>query len=358
MFGWLLMLAVIVVLWFMIPEAIGRKKKKLIFLSLSFAMVVFILGSRGDYAANCGDLSNYLKWYTRAIELPMSEMLEFTSMESGYLVLNDIVAWFVPWKYFFDYFQAAFCTGVMFWYIYRNVDDVFFGVLVYICLGPWQFFLTAFRQSFATCLCFIAFEFMKKKKTSCDLVSLGLIALASTLHTTAWIFLAVFVVRCFKVGKVAVLFSIATALCMTQVVDELVKFGNETLGRDYVTGSYFGNVFAGIIPIAVYLATLVLCYLAWQNDKSFIEKYALDINLLIFGLCLYTLRYNTHVFERISFYFTPVISVVLPAAVAKQKSKMESNMVTIISVALCICLYVYRSASQFGTYYFLWESIT
>ena len=355
MFGWLLMLAVIIVLWFMIPEAIGTKKKKLIFMGLSFAMVVFILGSRGDYAANCLDLSNYIKWYNYAIDLPLSELLEYDELESGYLILNNIVAWFVPWKFFFNYVQAAFCTGVMFWYIYRNVDDVFFGVIVYICLGPWQFFLTAFRQSFATCLCFIAFELIKKKKTSYDLLSLGIVALASTLHTTAWVFLAVFVVRCFKVGKGIVVFSIITALGMTQVIDELVKFGNEALGREYVTGSYFGNVFAGIIPIAIYMVTLILCYFAWHNDKGFIEKHALDINMLIFGLCLYTLRYNTHVFERISFYFTPVISVVLPAAVSKQKSKIESNMITIICIALCISLFIYRSVSQFGEYYFFWE---
>ncbi len=185
MFGWLLMLGAIIVLWFMIPEAIGTKKKKLIFLVLSCGVVVFVLGSRGDYAANCGDLSNYINWYVRAIRLPMSELLEHDQIESGYLILNDILAWFVPFRYFFNYFQAAFCTGVMFWYIYRNVDDVFFGVIVYICFGPWQFFLTAFRQSFATCLCFIAFELMKKKKTVYDLLSLGIIALASTIHTTA-----------------------------------------------------------------------------------------------------------------------------------------------------------------------------
>lgn len=356
MFGWLFMLLAIMFFWFMIPDAIGEKKKKLIFLGLSLSAVVFVLGSRSVFAGNSTDLYNYYRWYVRAIDLPLSELLQYDVMESGYLLLNDVVAWFVPWEYFFFYFQAAFCTGIMFWYIYRNTDNVFLGVLVYICFGPWQFFLTAFRQSFTTCICFIAFELIKKHKTKTDLLALGIVAIASTIHTTAWLFLVVFLIRYFKVGKGIVLFSALVALGMTQVIDELVAFSNETLGREYKAGAYYGNVLGGLIPILIYIGTLLLCYLAFKNDKQFVEKHRLEINMLIFGATLYLLRYHTHTFERVSGFFTPVISVLLPVAIGNQKKLSERKIITVICVACCCALFFYRAYGQIGTYSFHWDN--
>ena len=354
MLVWLSMLTAVAVLWFVIPDSIGEKKKKLIFIWLSLGVVVFILGSRSVFAANCTDLYNYYRWYVRAIEMPTSELLQYDVMEGGYLLLNDIVAWIVPWEYFFFYFQAAFCTGVMFWYIYRNVDNVFLGVLVYICFGPWQFFLTAFRQSFATCICFIAFELIKKRKTKFDLIALGLIALASCIHTTAWLFLAVFIIRYFKVGKGIVIFSAVVAICMTQVIDELVAFSNETLGREYKAGAYYGNILGGLIPILIYLGTFLLCYLAYRHRDD-LDKYSLEINMLIFGAVLYLLRYNTHTFERVSHFFTPVICVVLPMAIANQKKPNERKIITVGCVVLCCALFFYRAYNQIGIYNFHWD---
>lgn len=354
MFGWLFMLLAIMFFWFMIPDAIGKKKKKLIFLGLSLSAVVFVLGSRSVFAGNSTDLYNYYRWYVRAIDLPVSELLQYDVMESGYLLLNDVVAWFVPWEYFFFYFQAAFCTGIMFWYIYRNVDNVFLGVLVYICFGPWQFFLTAFRQSFATCICFIAFELIKKRKTKTDLLALGIVAIASTIHTTAWLFLAVFIIRYFKVGKGIVIFSAVVAICMTQVIDELVAFSNETLGREYKAGAYYGNILGGLIPILIYLGTFLLCYLAYRHRDD-VDKYSLEINMLIFGAILYLLRYNTHTFERVSHFFTPVICVVLPMAIANQKKPNERKIITVGCVVLCCALFFYRAYNQIGIYNFHWD---
>lgn len=355
MLVWLLLLLSIIVIWFMLPDALGEKKKKLIFLGLSFAILVFILGSRSNGGSEGSDLYSYYRWYRRAMNLPLDQLLLYKGVEEGYLILNKILSVIVPWNQFIFYFQSAFCTSIMFWYIYRNVDDVFLGVMVYICIGPWQFFLTGFRQSIACCICFIAFELIKKRRTSCDVAALLLIALASTIHTTAWLFLTVFVIRYFKVGRNVVIFSLFFTMLGVVFSDELMALGNETLGRDYTAGLYSGNVFGGIVPITVYLITLILCYIAWYNDKAFSQDYSMEIKLMIFGLCLYTLRYNTTVFERMSHYFTPVISVLLPSAIMRQTKENERKVVSAICVGLCVGLYIYRTTAQFGDYHFYWE---
>ncbi len=355
MLVWLLMLLSIIAVWLILPDALGEKKKKLIFLCLAFAILVFLLGSRNEYSVANGDVYGYLKWYRRAIDLPMSDMLKYEAMEKGYLVLNDVLAWLIPWDRFILYFQAAFCTGVTFWYLYRNADNVFFAVIVYICMGSWQFFLTAFRQSIAICICLIALEFMKKEKTSSDIAGLLVVVLATTIHTTAWIFLIVFVLRRVKLGKWFIIFCVFAVLAVSFIIDDLVVMVNDTLGRDYAAGSQHGNVFGGIVPILIYIATLVLCYLVWRYDESFTDDYSFEIKLMALGLCLYAFRYNTTIFERISFYFTPVIAVLLPASVERQKLQSERKVLTAFCVGLCIALFTYRVVQQYGDYEFYWS---
>lgn len=355
MLVWPFMLLSIIVIWFMIPDALGEKKKKLIFLGLVFGILVFLLGSRHN--GGVGDCYSYYRWYRRAMNLPLDQLLLYTGVEDGYLVLNKILAVIIPWNQFIFYFQAAFCTGIMFWYIYRNSENVFLSVIVYICVGPWQFFLTGFRQSIACCICFIALELVKKKKTSLDVTALVLIALASTIHTTAWLFLIVFIIRRFKVNRNIVFFSLFITLLCIVFSKELTSFGNDVLGREYTPGLFSGNVFGGLVPILIYIITLILCYIAWFNNKHFVEDYAMEIKMMVFGLCLYSLRYNTTLFERISHYFTPVISVILPSAIVRQKDIRESKIISAFCVALLFALFIYRTYSQYGEYHFYWQKI-
>ncbi len=357
MLVWLFMLASIIVIWFMIPDALGEKKKKLIFLSVSCFIIVMILGGRHYNAAANSDLYGYQKWYVRAINMPLDQLLSYDVMEKGYLILNKILAFFVPWRQFIYYFQAAFCTGVMFRYIYKNTENVFLGVIVYICIGPWQFFLTAFRQAMAICICFIAFELIKKQKTRTDLIALALVALASTMHTSAWLFLIVFVIRRFKVGREIIIFSGVVTLLALMFSDSLMAMGNDTLGRDYTSGLYSGNAMAGLVPILIYILTFALCYFVSRHDKSFTDEYSMEIKMLIFGMCLYTLRYNTTIFERMSIFFTPVISVLLPSAIVRQKDKKEKIVLSVACVGMCVILFVYRAGAHYGNYHFYWEYI-
>jgi len=354
MWIWFSMLASIIVVRFMIPDAIGKKKKNLIFLGISYLIVVFVVGSRSPHLSGSVDLYNYYEVYGNAMNFPLSFLKESYEMDDGYLVFNKILAAIVPWNFFIVYFEAAFCTAVMFWYIYRNADSVFLAVMVYLCFGPWQFFLTGFRQSFAICLCFIAFELIKKHKTIPDLIALGLILLATTFHITSWVFLSVYIIRRIRITKNLIVYCALFLLFMFTSLDNLLVFGNDLVGREY-TDTYYGNVFAGLVPIIAFAGTLILSYLISTWDKSYIEEKQFELMMLIVGLCIYLVRYKLQIMERISFYFTPVVSVALTNSVTRQRTKKVSNVVYAICAALCIGLFLYRCFTQLSVYSFYWE---
>ena len=77
--------------------------------------------------------------------------------------------------------------------------------------------------------------------------------------------------------------------------------------------------------------------------------------MLLFGLCLYMARYKLYMMERVSFYFTPVVSVALTNAITRQRTKKVSNVIYVICVGLCIILFLYRCSAQLGDYHPYWE---
>lgn len=351
---WLLMLFSIILINFLIPDAIGKKKKNLIFLGFAYCIIVFVVGSRSAFMSNSSDLVNYYRCFDRALTWPLNQMLDHYTMEDGYIILNKILAWLVPWNYFIGYFEAAFCTFVMFWYIYRNADSVVLAVIIYICVGPWQFFLTGFRQALAISICFIGLEFMKKHKQMWDLAALGCIFLAATLHGTAWVFITVFLIRKIKITKRVVIYAGVLTLFMFVFIDDIVELGNKLLDKNYRL-TYYGNEFGGIVPILFYVCALILCYLIWTWSPEYLEENGFEVAILIFGMCIYILRYQSLIMERISFYFTPVITIVLSNAITRQRTKVVRNIALVVCIALCMGLYMYRAMVQLGEYHFYWE---
>lgn len=353
MLVWLLMLGAIIVFWFAIPDGLGEKKKKLIFLVLSGVLVAFLMGSRSHVRSGSSDVY----WYYVLYERTLTDSLEYIkarhNTEMGYLVITRFLANIIPWGQFIIYLEAVFTTLVMFWFIYRNSEDVFIGVIVYICTGTWAFFLSGFRQAFAICLCLIAFELMKKKKFSSDLIALGIIAFATLFHVTAWVFLFAFIIRNIKLNKSVVLLAvIATVVCFI-ALEYLVDIFEGLMESEFSTG-YEGNLLGGIVPIATFLIALVLSYVAWTQDKNYIEKYNVYVLMLLMGLCLYLFRYNTMVFERISYYFTALICVVLPNSLQAIKEPRAKTVSKALCVVCCVVLFIYRMRDA-SDYYFYWQ---
>lgn len=352
MLVWLLMLGAIVVLWFVIPEGLGEKKKKLIFLTLSGLLVAFLMGSRCPIRTGSGDVYVYYTTYMRLATQSVEYVHQRITMEESYLYINQFLVGIIPWGQFIIYLEAAFTTFAVFRFIYRNSEDVFLGVVVYITTGAWAFFTSGFRQAFAICICLFAFEQMKKKKLRNDLAALLIIMFATLFHVTAWAFLLAYIIRSLKPNKTTVTFTfVITAVCFF-ALDYIVDIFEVLMENEFETG-YEGSVFGGLIPIATFVLALLFSYMAWRQDKAYTEKYGFHVMMLLVGLCLYLFRYNTMVFERISYYFTVVICAVLPNSLCAIKDPRTKTVCKALCVAFCVLLFWDRM-SDMKDYYFYW----
>lgn len=353
MLVWLSMLTAVAVLWFVIPDSIGEKKKKLMFLTFSGIIVVFLVGGRCVERTAPPDVLAYYWIYEDAITRSIESVMRSNQTEWGYTVFNKILAFVIPWPQFIVYLEAAFVTLSVFRFLYINVKDVYFGVIVYFCTGAWAFMTSGFRQAFAIGICLFAYEFMKKRAFKSDLIALLLIFIAAMLHFSAWVFAVMFVIRNISVRPRVFLIGVGATFCtyfvLTAAVDLLVRITDDTL----TSSGYEGSVFGGLVPIATFLVSLLLAYLANRSDKTFAKTFQMPILLVFFGLCLYTFRYNNTILERISYYFTIFNCVLLPSAIGAIKDYRTRNIVKALCIGVCFFLFVDRMAET-NDYYFYW----
>lgn len=289
------------------------------FLIFAGILLVLFFGCRNAGIDSGSDLNNYYRLFNRAITLDSYNMFSQTStMETGYLLLNWLIARVIKWPQFIIFFQAAFCIGVTLRFIYKYSEDVLLSVLGFISFGLMQFYLTGFRQSFAIAICLIALEFALKKKFIGFLIS---VLIAVSIHQTAIVFIPVYWIVKIGLTKLNALVDLIAILVLSQGVARIISLGNEVFDKEY-TGAFAGNSSGGLINILIGLAVLaVMFFQSERYKKSDNAEKVIDnpnnhlnglFHMTAIGTGIYALRYQALVLERISLYFTPSLIILLP----------------------------------------------
>lgn len=333
------------------------QKKFLIFTGIIIVTIFSIRNAEIDIGS---DLNNYYRLYCRAIE--SSSLVDFLNnnpFEKGYLFLNWILSRLIKWPQFILFFQSAFCIGITFRFIYRYSNNMLMSVLGFMSLGLMQFYLTGFRQSMAIAICLLALEMAEKRKLLNFIIFL---ALAISIHQTSIVFIIVYVLVRIPVSKLTVLLDVSLILILSKVIPELIEFGNEVFEKSYA-GVFTGNLTGGLINILI--AFLILFVMVIQLKSRYKHNIYLNSNdvekpynvlkitnksainykfmhILIIGIGFYIMRYNALVLERISFYFTPVMFILLPQVIENGFTKDSKKILQIIFILGMIFLIYWR----------------
>lgn len=349
MFVWLSMLLLIVFSGTVINTYSPRGQKR--FLVFSAFILIVVLGSR-NAAINYGsDLNNYYRLYAGAMELDWKHLIQASTMETGYLFVNYILAHIVKWNQFIIYAQAAFCIGSSMYFIRRNTTNVYHAVIYFICLGPFQFFLTGFRQSIAICICFFAYEMAKQKKLFKFIL---LILIACSMHQTAIVFAPAYILINLNGKRIYTALVMAFIFVSSFFVENLMQWGNDVFEKEY-TAKYIGNILGGVIPLVIYAVALLLIFM--REKKRMDDGNATNqmSRMLLVGAGIYAMRYQALVLERISFYYTPIVVPLLANDVQEIKGSDNRNFIKVLGVVLCMLLFIWRVQTQIGDYTFFWN---
>ena len=336
-------------------------------LILAFIMLAFIFGCQDVETTGSGDIKEYYETYEHAIDSNslFSYIEEETYMDNGYLVIMWFLSRIIRWRQFILFFEAVFCFGITLRFIYKYSEDVLLSVLGFMAFGTMGFYQTAYRQSMAISLCLLAMEMADKKRWKTFLV---LVLIAMSVHQTAIIFLPAYFIIKIRVNKLLVIIGTGMIFLLQLCAPFLFNLGNQLFHRDF-SMVYTGNKAGGIINIGIGL--FIVFTMTYQRGSHKINGNAgqKDVNatvhlssnqkflyLLIMGIGLYSLRYRASIMERISFYFTPLMFIMLPDAIQNGFAEKDRRLLKIFFVAGMLFLI----SRRFGARDFLpfWLGIT
>lgn len=327
--------------------SLNTKYKQKLYLILSGIVIVLIMGFRYPKYNIVYDLEIYYNYYKNLSYLSWKEIFDYSRFEYGYAILNKLLVSIVPWPQFIIIFEAFICVYSMFRFIYKYSNNAFWGVLFYVTLGTMSFQLTAFRQAFAISICLYSIDYIKQHKI---LKFLVLVLIAATFHKTAIVFLPLYFIGQRKLNLKNNLISIICIVILISSANWITNFGNEILGMNYKS-IYIGNEFGGIVPILIYIITIVL---SWINLKN--ESDVISLNMTEMGLGIYAMRYSSIALERISFYYTPSIVISLPNVLNSFNDRKIQFIIKLCALILAILLFYHRlTYSEWADYKFFWQ---
>lgn len=347
MLVWLFMIFSIVVLSLILNSKSEKNKKT--YLGIVAIILIFVVGSRNAEINYGSDINNYFRLFQNAILMDWTQFESISTMEKGYLAISFILAKLIPWGQTIIYAQASFCIITVLYFIYKNTENVQLATIFFICFGPFQFFLTGFRQAIAICIGLLMFEVAKKKKYVKYII---LLLIAISIHQTAIVLIPLYFLVNIKNTSFSNIAVIVGSVILTAFSRNFVNLGNEFFDRDY-RGVFFGSALGGLIQLFIYATTLLLC-LFFSKAKSDDEhkKNSALIRVLIVGTAVYAMRFEALVLERVSFYFTPAVMPLLSEKVQKMSS---SQLFKGIAVVCSVGLFAWRTISQYGGYTFFWQ---
>ena len=297
-------------------------------------LFVTILGCRNGQINYGTDLNSYYRAYQRALLANNIPDLIATNVyqELGYPIMCFVFSRVIKWDQFIIFFQAAFCCGVTLRYIYKHSRDVFMSIMVFMSMGLLQFYLTGFRQAFAISICLLALESAEKKHY---LRTIIFTLLAISFHQTAILFIPILLLVRMRITKYSFLLDTVVFVALYRLGPWLVEIGNSMFDKNYAYQAY-GNALGGLINIIIesfVIITMIVSIGGAEQGRGIkytwnkeIEIYDSNketsaqisyhyFHVLFLGMILYALRYQTTTIERVSFYYTGTLMVLLPQVI-------------------------------------------
>lgn len=280
--------------------------------------------------------------------------------DKGFSVLSALIKLFTNDGQVFLFVFAAITVGLLFWGIYKNVDDKFLGIFLFITTGCYLDTMNGLRQCFVSAILFYFIpKLIEEKKLTEYMV---LVLLLSAVHASAVIFIPIYFIATMKPWS-SKTFGIIVVLGM------LFIFFNSGIGQavaDILEGSKYGDsygdmltsgdtsvnvirVFISAVPLLVDLYNKINGNTDKQNKQSE-YMYNICFNLSLISFFCWIFATKVLYFYRLAIYFQPYVIILLCSEVMMIKNEKERMLIknAMLICYLIFCIYtLYTMGDQF-----------
>lgn len=354
MLMWLLTLAGIFICYFISEK---KKNPRKFFLISAGIVIVLILGSRHFINGFTDEITyNYL--YQGYSKLSFGEFLnlQWGERDFGFYLTYWCMAHIIPWAQFPIYFITALFVGVTFRFIYKNTNATLIPVLLMFSFGTFSFYMAAYRQCFAMCVCLIAFEFAKKRGWRGLLPYAALMFLAATMHISSVIFIPVYFLLRIKENGAGFAIWAAALIAIILTANTLMVYAAEILESDGYLDTLEFSATGLVIQMFIMLVPFAFSLVKITNMGNLSRLQHSLLILTSVGMMFLGFKFMYYTYERVSYYYSIFAIGSFSNAVTNiTHKKGEKNFVLplqIVIIGLLAVLALWRTTSNIN---FFWQ---
>lgn len=341
---------VYIAMGFFDSRSLDNEKKKRRYLIICGVIMALMIGLRYK-GVGSGDTGFYYRNWESMAGLPLSALpkqLMTVDLEYGYQICVFILSHILPWGQWALIISGAFFSVSVCFFICRNCKNPVLALMVFNCLGLFNFMVQGLRQAIAMCICLWAIEQCKNKK---PIRFLLLIVLAASFHASAIVAVIFYVLANFKLNFKSLLIFAAAVTIGLLLLPTLFDILNYFLDDDY--GMTSASESGGVVAILIYITILLFGILYRDPDR----EYPMYVYALIIGAVVMLLRNSVSgIAERVSYYFAFGQMVVLSNSIYSMKDQKTKILINMIAAMLCFGVAIYKASySILIPYTFFWQ---
>ncbi|MBE6799502.1 MAG: EpsG family protein [Ruminococcaceae bacterium] len=294
-----------------------------------------------------------------------------TRYETGYIVLNRLIARFTEDHQWLLGIVATFCMYVCYRFIMDESHEIMISLFLFVSLRFYYFFMSGIRQAIAICICLIAYRFIKKRQL---IPFVLLVLLAMQFHVTAVVFLVAYPISFFKfnvqnmfwMGIIGVICFLLFNSLLNVVLGWLPEYYSHYTSTERFDANKVGNILVAIIQL-IFLTVSVFSkygmerkernvgFVSKEFDEASFMKFMLLISIV---LSIVSLRATT--LDRLFYYFWIFSIVCIPnmlQGIERDSDRMTLNIGTVVFTFLynITLLYFRPEWNNITPYLFFWQ---
>lgn len=256
------------------------------------------------------DTLNYVEFY-------QSSTFEFSRFEPGFIYLVRFCKKISSNPRFFLCITSIFIFYSFGKTIWRYSKMPSLSLYIIYCYTFFNFALSGLRESLAISIILLSFPYILKRDY---LKFIILLALASSMHTTACIFIFAPLLAKLRISKRNILLLLMMAILLQSLFNALLNYALLIVPayNSYVVGGvYFGDTrLASILDLGVLLSILIFC-LHYYKKTLIGEIDNTLIMLVCFAIVVMIISLKFNLLSRVALYYSFFISILLPNALRR-----------------------------------------
>lgn len=332
------------------------KPISLFFALVTFALLVYFVGMRTEYADTYNYINSFNKLSTDVSLSNIKAMYEETDTGIGFIVIEmlfkryistDFTTWFLV--------LAAFQAGAFVKLSYRYSVDYLLSAFLFIASTEFTWMMNGIRQYTAVCLIAYFFDLVVKRKL---IPFVLVVAVAYFIHASAIVWLPVYFIVKYKPFSKQIWLFVFLTLMVVFFIDSFTNLLDSTLeGTEYAgTGNMLTSYDDGVSPIRVLVSAVAPGIALWRW-KYIKEKtpFAIDIMINVStastGMYLLGMVTSGIMVGRIPGYFKMFDIILIPWLLKNAFGKKDGMLIKAACYLLYFVYFYYVMVIQGFGYY-------